>query len=175
MSRYHQTVSTTVSADYLSVVSQKSFARLTDEALDVLCALGPIVDVGAGNGWWDRELAQRGVDVTAVEPNRCRNEVFPRIRADHWEVVNHPDRALLMIWPTKDATWPAQCVALYQGPTVAYIGDPAYRVTANPMLRQALKDGGFTLERRVRVGSWPHMGFTDMLMVWQRPRRPCWL
>jgi hypothetical protein len=102
-------------------VQQKSFARLTDEALDELCNIGSIVDMGAGNGYWTRELADRGVDIVAVEPNRMANPVFPRREADHWCITDYPNRALLMIWPTRQAAWPQQCVQKYKGNTVAYV------------------------------------------------------
>jgi hypothetical protein len=153
--------------DYYAHVQQKSFARLTDEALDELCNIGSIVDMGAGNGYWTSELHNRGVDIVAVEPNRMANPVFPRREADHWCITDYPNRALLMIWPTRQAAWPQQCVQEYKGNTVAYVGDSWFLETGSIWLRQALIDGGFERTRRVKVNSWPGY-FTDVLQIWRR-------
>ncbi len=61
------------SFDYTSFVVRMplcrefAFAVPTDEALDAISELGPIVELGAGTGYWAYLLGKRGVDVVAYD------------------------------------------------------------------------------------------------------------
>ncbi len=43
--------------------------------LDAVPAVGRVLEVGAGTGWWSRVLARRGASVTAVEPSSAMRRV----------------------------------------------------------------------------------------------------
>jgi len=72
-----------------------------------------------------------------------------------------------MVWPTLQASWAAEAVELYEGTTVAYLGDPHFEQTANQDLESALLKKGFTLSQQIHIGSWPHL-FDDWLEIWKR-------
>ena len=44
-----------------------AWAIPNDEALDAMVALGPIVELGAGRGYWGALLAERGADIVCYD------------------------------------------------------------------------------------------------------------
>ena len=115
-----------------------------DAALDALAAIGmPILELGAGAGYWGAMLRQRAVECvlfdreppTADGNNLYFNTQFTEVlRGDHTMASNYPEHALMLCWPYSDeeaeAPWakgkmPWDVLALrnYAGSTVAHIGD----------------------------------------------------
>jgi len=92
----------------------------------------PLVEAGAGSGYWAWQATQVGIDVVAYEPtppadNKFTGEVeyFPLTRASGvTAAAEHPDRALLLCWPGYGAPWAAEALAAYRGDTVVYVGEP---------------------------------------------------
>lgn len=119
-------------------IATYAFAVPTDAALDAIarCAPQGVVEVGAGTGYWAQQLQQRGVDVLAFDvapaPSDDR-EWFadtepwhPVQQGDHHLAAQHPDRTLLLVWPTKGAIWAADALADYHdagGECVAFVGE----------------------------------------------------
>ncbi|HXG40492.1 MAG TPA: hypothetical protein VNJ28_06075, partial [Candidatus Limnocylindrales bacterium] len=128
-----------------------AWAIPTEEALTTLARLGPLVEGGAGTGYWAALLQARGVDVVAYdlyppgaeEPNR-----FHRT-ARSWTTVQratsveaarrHPDRSLFLCWPPVDDEASYRPLRAYAGEVVAYVGDPASGATGSPMFHRELE------------------------------------
>lgn len=158
---------------YQSVVARFTFAPPSEQLLDEVARHAPILDVGAGNGYWSWRLQERGVDVVAVEPRPdAHRPVIETLRTTGQEIApHHPDRALLMVWPTGprgDSSWAGQTVAAYTGSTVLYLGDPAFSYTADQTLPLALTLGGFRETNRIVVDSWPGQFRADHLITYER-------
>ncbi len=150
------------------IARQYSFAVPNSQIIEKLRSLGRLIDMGAGNGYWSYRLRSAGADIMAVEPRgTVANPVFPTIKGDHRTIVKYPDRALLIVWPTRNNLWAKEAVELYGGNTVAYIGDPNYKETATLDFPKALADGGFIKSEEMHVGSWP-LFFEDKLIIWKR-------
>ena len=122
-----------------SVLRAYGFAVPTAAALDEIVRRSPggVIEVGAGTGYWAACVADRGVDVVAVDlhpppdpSNRWFAGVepwFPVGRGDEQAVVEHAGRSLLLVWPTRDETWAADALALHHGAggrCVLYVGQP---------------------------------------------------
>jgi hypothetical protein len=102
-----------------------------------VCELGPLVEIGAGTGYWARKLRDVGADILAFDqappngdiPNRYHphtptwTEVEPR---DHTVLTAHSDRALFLCWPPLFSSL-GDCLDFYDGNTVACIGDGGHR------------------------------------------------
>ena len=97
-----------------------------------------VVELGAGNGYWSRLLADAGIDVVAYDLDPAPSERnpwyagmpswFEVVSGDESVVVAHPDRALLLVWPTKNEVWPADAIERFAGAggtTVLYVGEGA--------------------------------------------------
>lgn len=161
---------------YEEFASDYAFARLTPEAVAVIASHSPILEVGAGTGWWAAQLSNAGATVVATEPHVAhkRRTWHPMrvMRADDAARVWH-DHALLMIWPSRDGdrtskgAWAHKAVKAYRGDTVIYVGDPEFVESASPALPEALTRGGFTATHVEHVGSWPQV-MDDWLIVWSR-------
>lgn len=146
-----------------------SFALLNEAAIERLCSLGPIMDMGCGAGYWTWRLRERGVDIIGIEPrpDPVRPYIHDRIQGDHRMAAAHASRALLMIWPTQGAHWPARAVESYSGRTVAYVGDPTFSLTANKRFPLALSRGGFRAATTIPINSWSHVEH-DSLTIYKR-------
>jgi hypothetical protein len=88
-----------------------------------------LVEVGAGSGYWAWQAHQAGIDVIAYEPadpavNAYTDgtEYFPLKRDDHEAARHHPDRALLLCWPSADEPWAADALRAYAGDLLVYVG-----------------------------------------------------
>ncbi len=88
-----------------------------------------LVEVGAGSGYWAWQARQAGIDVTAYEPadNAVNSytdgtEYFPLKRDDHEAARHHPDRALLLCWPSAGDAWAAGALRAYEGDLLVYVG-----------------------------------------------------
>lgn len=90
-----------------------------------------VVEIGAGSGYWAWQLTQAGVPVAAYDPHppgpqnkfnqhRLYHPVMP---GDHENAAQHPDRALMLCWPSYGAAFAKQALHHYRGDTVVYIGE----------------------------------------------------
>ncbi len=135
----------------------------------------PIVELGAGTGYWACLLRRRGVDCVAYDlapPDRMPNP--NRFRALTWTHVEpgdvdtlaaHSDRALLLCWPSYRASFAARALGAYSGTTLVYIGEPAGGHTADDAFFARLDREWFAVEH-VALPNWP--GTRDALTVYRR-------
>lgn len=89
-----------------------------------------LVEIGAGSGYWAWQAAQARIDVVAYEPadpavNPYTDgvEYFRLRRADHTAAARHPDRALMLCWPSSGEPWAARALDVYAGDLLIYIGE----------------------------------------------------
>ena len=170
-----------------------SFSVPNHEALDAIAAVGPIVEVGCGTGYWASLLRLRGVDVlafdlhpptTAASDNGFHSAAWTEVLRGGPEVLSQdgsasdPGRALMLSWPSNDPAdcWDARCLAAYRGDTVVYVGSwnvgslavPGFAGTcSSPAFQRALA-AGFELAATVRIPAWP--ASADLVTVWKRRR-----
>ncbi|MDC0744665.1 hypothetical protein [Polyangium mundeleinium] len=111
-----------------------AYAIPTRAALELLAAHAPIVEIGAGAGYWAYLLRQMGVDVVAYdhEPpdGTYRNMYFEGGRAwtDVLEggpemVQKHGDRALFLCWPPFGDPMAEACLEAFVGDVVVWAGE----------------------------------------------------
>jgi hypothetical protein len=150
-------------------------------ALATIADAGPVVEAGAGTGYWAALLRAGGADVVATDPAAGGANAY---HADGplWTEVGrldgvgsvrrHPDRTLLLCWPPPDddaASW--SVLRAYRGDVLLYVGEgpdgPAG--TARFHRETALN---WTVTDEVAIPTWP--GLRDRLTVFRRNpvRRP---
>lgn len=90
-----------------------------------------VAEIGAGSGYWAWQLAQAGVPVAAYDPNppgpgnqfNTHRTYHPVMEGDHTAAANHPDRALMLCWPSYQDPYAKQALHAYRGDMLIYIGE----------------------------------------------------
>lgn len=167
-------------------IERFGFAILTAEIIERLRSYSPILEVGAGSGYWAFELQQAGLDVVASDPGEERFRMGLKSEAKHWEhswtmlertpgqqaVVYHPNRALLMVWPSYQAAWPVEVLHAFTGSIVIYVGEGSGGCTAGDAFHELLQQDYRLMTEH---GIPQFAGMHDSLMIYERlpaPRIP---
>lgn len=153
-----------------------SWAIPNEEALSAVAAGGPVVEVGAGTGYWAALLKARGVDVLAYDKHPVEggtNHYHPSSRESWTKILNgdetvagkHPDRTLFLSWPVYDEPVAYNALMAYKGNRVVYIGEGWGGCTADNKFHTLL-DRDWKLETEVNIPQWD--GIHDWLRVFTR-------
>ena len=132
------------SRDSLALRRAYACSTPTEAALRALAALGPLLEVGGGSGYWASLLRARGADVkcfnsAAWEPaynageagedghcGRADAGVFGDVLPGGPEVIReHADRTLVLMWPDHrgKGSFGVKCLEEYEGETLVLVGE----------------------------------------------------
>ena len=121
---------------YLSrqrMIATYAWAIPTPEAIELLLEHTPLVEMGAGTGYWAWLVRQAGGDILAFDrypPPDRRNRWHGGER--QWTEVKpggprllarYPGRTLFLCWPPEDEPMGAQWLQAYEGNTLVYVGE----------------------------------------------------
>lgn len=121
----------------IDLAQRYSYVFPDRNALSTLAGLGPLVEMGAGTGYWAFRLRAIGANVMAYDVAPPDGETPNRYHAstatwttvtpgDHTVLTEHPDRALFLCWPPLFSSL-GECLTFYRGDTVALVGDGGHR------------------------------------------------
>jgi hypothetical protein len=156
-------------------VRRYAFAIPTSEALAVIRRHSPIIELGAGTGYWAFLLRRLGVDVLAFDlapPDRADN--FHKFRTATWTNVElggaeqrraHANRALFLCWPSQNDPFANDALRAYAGATCIYVGEPHGGHTASDAFFHQLENE-WARREHVQLPNWP--GTNDALYVYAR-------
>lgn len=145
--------------------------------LEVVRRCSPLVELGAGTGYWTYLLRAMGADVVAYDStpvggpreNRYHPDVSPwtDVRVGDLPVLSrHSDRSLFVCWPpTYSALWEA--LRFYAGECVIYVGDHGGRAARLAGLQHVFRRA--EVYRAVAMD--PDPGRPAELGVWRRRGR----
>jgi len=152
------------------LVEEYAWAIPNHEAIETVARCDPILEVGAGNGYWAHLLRQIDVDVLATDLNASTDQEWSPVRkADARDVVpDYPDRTLLMVWPSYSESWATETLGAYQGDTCIYVGEGRGGCTADDRFHQMLHEE-WGLTETVRIPQ--YTGIRDRLEVWEHGER----
>lgn len=124
------------------LIARYAWAIPNVAALRALAAEAPLVEIGAGTGYWASLLRQMGVDILAFDANppldeghtnrHCRNAlavgtIWTKVRPGGPEQAGlHADRTLFLCWPPSDEPMAAAALAAYHragGRRLAFVGE----------------------------------------------------
>jgi len=148
-----------------------SWAVPTPEALEVIKSYGPIVEMGAGTGYWAALLRFAGVDVLAYDKAPGDNEQAAMLWTEVLEgspsVLREVDpcRNLLLCWPPYHGSMGSESVRAFRGERILYIGEREGGCTGDEEMHRILAEE-YRLEQVVALPNWEHCH--DSLMVWGR-------
>ena len=156
-----------------------SWAIPTDAAIHALTRYAPLVECGAGMGYWTALLRARGIDVIACDlapPGRkARNDYHKRSRAPWTEIERgssveaarrHADRSLVLCWPPYDDDAASyKVLRAYRGEIVIYIGEPNEGATGSVRFHRELRLNWTPVEA-LELPHWPRL--RDRVTVYRR-------
>lgn len=154
------------------LVREYAWAIPNEAAIRTLVALDPLLEVGAGLGYWAWCVEQAGGDVVTTDPcppppdadRECYTDVRP---LDATTAIDRfgDGRTLFVCWPGQERTWPADALAAYDGDTVIYVGCGRGSCNAaHDFHRRLFAD--FELEAMVAIPTFATAD--DCLEVWTR-------
>lgn len=144
-------------------------------ALEVIAQYSPIVEIGAGSGYWASLLKEMGADVVAYDVsttkqykgsyNHFYKHYFEVKEGSESAVKDHADRALFLCWPPYNDKMAVNTLKQYRGETVLYVGEGKGGCTASDSFFNLLTKN-FSEEESVEIPVW--FGIHDRLFVFKR-------
>lgn len=141
------------------------------DAIETIIEYDPILEVGAGRGYWAHLVSEAGGEILATDDS-------PPVEDDLWHpvwgasaqavVTDYPERTLMLVWPTHESSWPTAALGAYRsagGHTVIYVGEGRGGCTADERFHQMLHDE-WCLAETVAIPT--YLGIHDRLEVWTR-------
>jgi hypothetical protein len=155
------------------LIPKYSFAIPNEEAIKEIASLHvPIIEIGAGTGYWASLLNAQGVDIICFDTFQgkyshgdWRNRWFKVEKGGVEKVRENPDRALFLCWPDYNTNTANDCLKNYTSEFVIYIGEDRGGCTAdNDFFDTIEKD--FELYKQIEIPQW--QGIHDMLYIFKR-------
>lgn len=147
-------------------------------AIRFLVGLGPIVEVGAGLGYWARCVEDAGGDIIATDAKgESRGRFFPTDSGEWFDVVEcsaefaasaWPERTLLLVWPPPNDPMADRALAAYLragGRQVVFVGE-RYGVTGDERFERRLELVFGDADERVEIPRWESMH--DAMFLFRR-------
>jgi hypothetical protein len=156
-----------------------AYATPTTKALTTLKEYSPLVEIGAGTGYWASLLAKQGVDIVAYdkappskesrEQNTYHGEVptFCSIEKGGPEVLGASSlggKNLFLCYPPPNDDMAEKCLRFFKGQHVLHIGewqgDTGNRRFENQLI------AGFSLVKSLSLPNWGNTAY--QLTIWER-------
>ena len=156
-------------------IREFGFSIRTTAILWLIAREAPLHEVGAGSGYWSRELLDTGVDVIAPDPSTwpvfmtskrwCRIERMTGQQA----VREYPDRNLSIVWPPVDEDWPGETLEAFDASAVVYIGEPESSALSGTAAFHKFRRTRFCLDYDTDVHRMTtFIGFSDPVFIFRR-------
>lgn len=157
-----------------SLAQRYSYVVPDDRSLAMLAGVAPLVEIGAGTGYWASRLRALGVDIIAIDqapPGGARVNRYHAttqtwtdvIAGDQTLLSGFSDRSLFLCWPPLFSSL-GDCLRYYGGNIVAVIGDGGHRTTRLNELNDTFTRVAVSPVRPLE----PSPGTTPTLSIWRR-------
>jgi len=153
------------------LVAKYAWAIPSDQAVALLVRLSPLVEIGAGTGYWAWLIRQAGGDILAYDrypPPDRRNrwhageqpwtEVLP---GGTRRLARHSDRTLILCWPPEDEPMGIEALRFHAGRRAVFVGETRHR---SPFLEELDR---WEVIETLAIPQWE--GMADRLFVLRRP------
>jgi hypothetical protein len=160
-----------------------AWAIPNDAALATLSRYAPLLDCGAGTGYWAALLRAGGVDVAACDlhpPHAASRNAFHRMKRAAWTAIEplsavaavrrYRGHTLFLCWPPyQDDAASYEALRAYRGDVFIHVGERHEGATGSARFHRELRLN-WTLELALDLPRWPRL--RDQLMVYRRnPQR----
>jgi hypothetical protein len=171
-------------------IQRYGFAVLWSEAIEAMRPHAPLLEIGAGSGYWTYELQRHGIDCIATDTMEGEYGFFTREGEDlslrRWKkqyveieklnsveaVRKYPNRNLLSVWPDYNKSWAADALDIFTGQVVIYMGEGYGNATADDRFHELL-DLRFRDQDRIPMPHFEH-SYDRELMICKQPKALPW-
>lgn len=170
-----------------------AWAIPNEEAIKTIIKYSPLIEIGAGNGYWARLIADAGGEIIAYDNDLTRlnshmaipEEIngtrywhilhekymhprkyfYPVHKGDFSELASSVSKTLFLCWPPYDDPMSFECLKAFKGKHLIFVGEKKGGCTGTDEFFNPLyKD--WTLKETVIIPRWNHV--YDKLTVWKR-------
>jgi hypothetical protein len=109
--------------------SHYAWAVPDERALNILQQFSPIIEIGAGKGYWAKLLRNRGVDIIAydkfVNTSKCWTNI---VRGGPETLISpvHVKRNLFLCYPDEDESISIYCLENFRGEYIVHVGETIF-------------------------------------------------
>lgn len=149
-------------------INHFGYAIPTKRALDTIALHSPILEIGAGAGYWAYELRRLGATVVATDSYH-KEWAHRWINAPKLDAVAavrlYPRHTLLIVWPDHSTAWPAAALAEHTGDHVFYVGEGPEGCTGDDRFHDLLRE---RFDRKETIAIPQFYGMHDRLYHYTR-------
>ena len=160
------------------LTEQFAFAIPTDDVIAAIVKHSPLVEMGAGTGYWASLLAKAGADVLAYDAIKASEKSgFGQVVGQYFPVgygtpetlAKHEDWSLLLVWPSYDIEVGHECLTHWRGQTLIYVGEGCGGCCASDKFFETLA-ADFDELTCLDLPQWS--GINDWCWIYQRKPEP---
>jgi tetratricopeptide (TPR) repeat protein len=163
----------------LIYTQQYAWGMPDERAIRLIKQYEPIVEIGAGSGYWTYLLRQLGTKVVAFDINPVETRInrwhakAPKswstvLQGTQDEVTKFPNYTLFLCWPPGVNMCAYDALRLFKGKHVILVGEEKQPCSA-PIEFHQLLARDWRLIKRLDIPQWP--GIYDSLFVFERKRK----
>ncbi len=156
----------------LEFINKYSYAIPNAEAIRTIANYSPLIEIGAGHGYWAYLLEEAGADIIAFDDYSWFGKTvldgekfYINVeKANHKIVKGYPERNLLLCWPPPFNDMAYKCVKAFKGQYLIYIGEDYKGCTANDKFHEYVYEH-FKTAGQLEIPTWPD--FYDKLFIYK--------
>lgn len=150
-------------------VQEYAWAIPNLKALKAIKKYSPIIELGAGSGYWAYELNKIKTQIKAFDNFSWKEEFikswYPVKKGTPSIIQKYPNRTLLLIWPPQKDNFAINCLKYYKGNTLIYVGEDHGGCTANDAFFENLNTN-WELKKIINIPQW--LWIKDYLFIYKR-------
>lgn len=139
--------------------SQYALAVPSPEVIQRIARKGPLLEIGAGRGYWAKMLADAGADIIATDPYAPEHTFYPVERLSGRDAVERygRGRTLLLVWPPYGISVAYDALRAFErvgGRSLIYVGEGHRGCTADDDFHAAIGEVGWDDNSAIENRGW---------------------
>jgi hypothetical protein len=161
------------------LVKKFAWAIPNEEAIELICKYSPIVEIGAGTGYWASLIKSNKGKIICFDKHNDGGNSYGHT-FHHYNVYNgnesilhrmHHSMNLFLCWPPYDDDMAFNCIKTFKGKYLIYIGENSYGCTGNKAFFNELRSNWKRIDS-IDIPKWP--GLYDCLTIYKRNKMIAW-
>ena len=156
------------------LIKKYAFAVPNEEAIKEIIKYSPLIEIGAGTGYWAYLINKYEGDIIAFDNNEWKNYFKKTFYSTKWfdvkfgvenQVKKYPERTLFLCWIDSSSKMGLTCLKLYTGTYFIHIGESKGLCCATDSFFKYLNKK-FQLVKDISIPQWH--GCHDYLEIYKR-------